>query len=186
MNYLDEELDRKDIDISSKLSQLDQVSLPCEKNWETTEIYQERIPYLEVGSTGEVKGYLEEGCSSKYEFDGGGLQSYDNLYNTPICSDNIFSSRLECTSSFHGHEIEHIEDGQVDQTNVESLSNQLQHMYDGNFEENQILQHLERLTGEVIFEALHREIVVVSGSQSIISHHEPNVFLEKYSFSKHN
>ena len=70
MVYSDEEPKGRDIDTHSELSQVDQVSLPCQKDWETYKIKNKMIPYMDVGSTLEVKGDLKEGHSSTDEFDG--------------------------------------------------------------------------------------------------------------------
>ena len=96
--------------ISSDIYKLYKVSLPCEKNWETSKIKNERIPYFEVGSTFEGKGDLEEGYFSRDKFDGEGLQIENNFYDTPTCFESILSLRLECTSSCHDHETKYIED----------------------------------------------------------------------------
>ena len=75
---------------------------------DTSKIFPERMAYFDVGSTNEVTRDHEEGCSYRYEYGGEILQIINNLYNSPICFDNMFSLRLECNSSFHGQEIEHI------------------------------------------------------------------------------
>lgn len=59
-------------------------------------------------------------------------------------------------------------------------------MEDEIFEENQILKHLEVVIEEVIVWALHREMVVMSSPQCVISYHETNVFMQKDSFFEHN
>ena len=63
---------------------------------------------------------MEEGCSSRNEFDGRSLQSIEN---TSTCFVSNLSPRVECTSSFHGHEIKHIGYFLDDQTNVKFLEN---------------------------------------------------------------
>ena len=55
-------------------------------------------------------------------------------------------------------------------------------MDDGNFEEDKTLKHLEGVIEVVIFGALHCKKVVLSSLQFVISHHEPNVFMNKDSF----
>lgn len=105
MTYSCEELDGKDIVLSSRISKVDhEVLLPCQKHWETSEIFHERIHYMDVGETFEVKGYLEERCSSRYEFDGEDIQVSNDFDNTSTCLENILSPRLEYTYPFCGHE----------------------------------------------------------------------------------
>ena len=72
-----------------------------------------------------------------------------------------------------------------DGTNDKYLWNHSQHIDDGIVEEDQILKTLEEIIEEVIFGALHYEIVVMSIPQSILSHYEPDVFLRKDSLSNH-
>ena len=45
---------------------------------------------------------------------------------------------------------------------------------------------MEQIIEEVIFGALHYEMVVMLGPQYIIYPHETNVFLNEYSFFEHN
>ena len=72
-----------------------------------------------------------------------------------------------------------------DNKDVESLWNHSQHVDDGTFEEDQILKHLEEVIEEVIVGALHHEMTVMSGPQSIISHYWPDVFMRKDSLFYH-
>ena len=58
----------------------------------------------------EVKGDLEEGCSSRDEFDDEYLQVFKYFHRTRTCLEIINQLIIECTSSFHGHEIKYIED----------------------------------------------------------------------------
>lgn len=55
-----------------------------------------------------------------------------------------------------------------------------------NFEEDQIHNYLYGVTKEVIVGALYHGMVIMLGSQCVISYYDPNVFLKKDSFSKHN
>ena len=48
----------RDIATNYKVSQVDQVSSPCEENWKTFETCHERIPYRDVGSIYLVKEHL--------------------------------------------------------------------------------------------------------------------------------
>ena len=57
-----------------------------------------------------MKEELEEGFSSRDEFDGEYLQIENNFYNTPTCFESILFMRVECTSSCHYHEKKYIED----------------------------------------------------------------------------
>ena len=66
-----------------KKFRVDEVSHPCEYNWDTSKFNNERIPYSKVGSTFEVKGDLGEGCSLRDEFDDEDLQTNHNFYDTP-------------------------------------------------------------------------------------------------------
>ena len=79
MLYSDDELEGRDIATHYELSQVDKVPLPFQKNWETSESKDRRILDMDVGSTLEVKAYLEEGCSSRDEFDGEYLKIDDNF-----------------------------------------------------------------------------------------------------------
>ena len=54
-----------------------------------------------------------------------------------------------------------------------------------NLIEDQILTHLEELTVDVIIGTLHREMMVMLGSQYIISPHEPDGFLDGDSLFEH-
>lgn len=69
---------------------------------------------------------------------------------------------------------------------MEPLWNDFQHVDDEALEEDHILKHLEEVTNEVIFGALHREMVVMLGPQSIIYFYGLNAFLEKDSLSSNN
>lgn len=94
ITYFCEELDGKYLALSSGISQVDQVSLPCQKNWETYKICCERILYFEFDSTFEGKEGMEEGCSSRYEFDGEYLHVVDDFHNTPRCLERFLSPKL--------------------------------------------------------------------------------------------
>lgn len=118
-------------------------------NGRLLKIFKERKPYFYVGSTNEIRWDYDKGRSSRYESYGGILQDMLSFYDTPICFDNIFSLRLECASSFHGHEIEHILDFLDEKKDVEKFCNHSQNVNDGDFEEDQILNHLEEMEKEV-------------------------------------
>lgn len=141
---------------------------------------------MDVGSTIEVKGGLEEGCSSRDEFNGEYVQVVNDFHNSPTCLQIILSPRLECNSSFRVREKKYIEDVWENQIDVEHLRNHLQHLDDGNFEEDRILKRVEGVTREVISWVLHQEMMVMLDSQSIISYHEPNVFMGINLFFDHN
>lgn len=70
-----------------------------------------------------------------------------------------------------------------DEVYVKYLWNHSQHIDDEIVEENQILNYLEEIIEEIILGTLHRDMVVMLGPQSIISHYEPCVFLRKGSLS---
>jgi hypothetical protein len=92
---------------------------------------------------------LGEICSPKDEFDDEDLHIYDNFCDTPTCFESFLLPKLESTYSSHGHKTKDIED-------MESFSNHVQYMDDGNFED-QILKHLEEVIVEVIVRELHHE-----------------------------
>lgn len=69
---------------------------------------------------------------------------------------------------------------------MESLKDLLQHLDEDNFTKYQILNHLEEWIVEVIIGEVHFEIMVMLGLQSVISYHDPNVFIEEDSCSKYS
>lgn len=97
---MDEKWDVRNLMVSSELSQMDQVSVYFQNEWETLEIFHNMIHYFDVESTYENEGDLGDTCSSRDEFDGESLPINDNFYNTSICYDNIFFLRLGCNYSF--------------------------------------------------------------------------------------
>ena len=59
-------------------------------------------------------------------------------------------------------------------------------MDEENFIEDQILKHLGEPIVEVIIRTHHHKVMVMLGSEYIISCHEPNEFFEEDSFSEYS
>ena len=169
--------------ISFELWYINQVSVHNDKGYDTFEIFKEERCYNDLGSIDEIKEDQGDDNSSIHESDGESLQATQNLYDTHVCFDNIFSSRLECAYSYNGQRKKHIVDFMDEDIGDKPLWNLSHHIDDGILIENQILKHLEEMVEEVIFGAHHCKMVVMSSPQSIMSHYEPNVFLRKYSLS---
>ena len=69
MLYLEEEPEGRDMATHPEFSRLDQVSHPCEENWEICKIDHEIIAYFEEESTFEGNEDLGKGCSLIKESD---------------------------------------------------------------------------------------------------------------------
>ena len=65
MTYSCEEFDGQYITLYSKPSEIYKILLLSQMNWETSEMKNERIPYMGVGSSFEIKGDHDEICSSR-------------------------------------------------------------------------------------------------------------------------
>ena len=83
---------------------------------------------------------------------------------------------MECSSLGCSHETEFIEYIPIEEEMVGYEFNDFQHMNDEDSFEDQILKQLEEIIVEVIIGTLHCELMVMLGSQYIISPHEPNVW----------
>jgi hypothetical protein len=144
------------------------VSFHLEKKWETTKSVRENNSFLEIESTNEFNRNHEVGSSLMTKF------GNREPFNTPTCLEHSCLSR--------SREMEFIEYPPFEEKLVEYQLDNSHHMYDEASFEDKILKHLEDIIVEVIIGTHHHKMMVMLGSQYIISPHKRNVFLEEIHF----
>ena len=85
---------------------------------------------------------------------------------------------LQCSSLGHIHEIEFIKYIHIEDELAGYGLHYFRNIYGETSSNDQILKHLEEIIAKVIIGTRHHVMMVMLGSQCIISLHKPNEFLE--------